>query len=577
MPLKSMIISSVSQSKRLVATLVTRPGRNEIVISNFKQNDSVLANKIEFHSGEKVIEIEWLQINGVSNGKKRGSKSKDSETFNEYLAILLDSGIILIYSPLTKDYINKITNDLPLTSITSVEGKKYDLITFEPNFGLKFFSSVNPQLIDSLNLKDIGDISYIQSIPKNKYKYSLLLANDSSIFLLDESYEVKLTLQLPLNCDSPKKVIFNDEDKLVFTDNSKSFYMFDLSKSELAMTIKTFSSNSPILDIDQILNDLLYIITEDGSIELFNLKNEESNKWATKLNIQGGDKVGKFTKLVPTDESLQIFKGVWYDSFNVNITDFEFEDLTKLNGEIPISVVETVDDVNGDDIEMATNDAEAKELINSDSINDDDLDNKVSLDERHKCDELDPLRDLLQPFIKNRLSDTQNSNIDDLISILVQNSQFTKPYIHLLTTNETVLFFSNVSQCISNYIGLGSLQNDNEIKSKLREWFHWTLLLRGSVLVQDSNCVEWLKLIQCGLNQDVKLIPQMLKLEGKLELLKDQLELRRGIGSRQVNGLSALQDPTTEDSLVFEGEGGFEDEDLDDAEEEIDEIDDDEE
>lgn len=570
MPLKSMIISSVSQSKRLVATLVARPGRNEIVISNFKPADSVLANKIQFHSGEKVIEIEWLKINTISpNGKKRGgSKSKNVDSFNEYLAILLDSGIILIYSPLTKDYINKITNDLPLTSITSVEGKDYDLITFEPSFGLKFYSSVNPQLINSLNLKDIGDIKYIQSIPADKYKYSLLLGNDSSIFILDDSYEIKLTLQLPPNCDSPKKVIFNDEDKLVFIDNSTSFYMFDLSNSQLAMTIKTFKSESPIMNIDQISSDLAYVITDDGSIEIFNLVDEASDKWATKLTVQGGEKVGKFIKLVPIDDSLQIFKGVWYDSFNVNITDFEFEDLTKLNGEIPISVIESVDEhMVGDDSEL-TGEQIDNDSTNMNGVDNEENSNKVLLDTRHKCDELGSLKDLLEPFTKNRLSETQNSNMDDLISVLVQNTQFTKLFVHLLNTKETVIFFSNVSQCISNYIGLGAPQNDNEIKSKLREWFHWTLLFRGSVITQDTNCVDWLKLIQAGLNQDVKLLPQMLKLEGKLELLKDQLELRRGIGSHR-----APLDTTAEESLVFEGEGGFEDDDIEESEQEIDDVD----
>lgn len=545
-----------------MATLVARPGRNEIDLTNFRASDAVLAGKIEFHSGESVLQLQWVEIQGAVSSKKRGGKSKDP-SFNEYLAILLDSGVILVYSPLTKDYINKITNELPLVGVAPLAPsaqRKYDLATYEANFGLKFYSSLNPQLMSTHPLKDVGDVRFIHAVSPHVEEYSLILCSDTALFLLDQAFHVKLTLQLPPNCEVPTHALFCGEDSLAITDGTTSLYIYNLAKASLATTLTTLTAQSPIITLDKISKELLSAVTARGDVELFNVT-RDSAVAATKLTIQGGEKVGRFTKLVPFDESLQIFKGVWYDSFQVNVTDFEFEDIGKLEGEIPISVVETVEDVGEEHQTPQRQPFEVESQQGPD---------RVPLDARHACEDLDSLRDLLEPYTRTRLSDSQTADSDSLTSVLVQNTSFTKPYVHLLTSKETELFFANVAQCLSYYVGLGAPQNDSDAKSALREWFHWILLLRGAVVAQDSHCLDWLKLIQSGLNQDVRLLPQMLKLEGKLELLKDQLQLRRDI-SHNARSEQVLE--PAEESVVFEGEGGFDD----DEDEEDDNDDDDDE
>lgn len=551
--MKSKLVTGTSVSGKLLATLVQRPGRNEIMVTPVAPKDSLFANKIELNSGENVLNFQWLL-----------------EDNNEYLCIMLDSGVILVYSPLTKDYINKISNDdSPLSCFTVSNGSADNtVIAYDSKFNqLKLYKFHQSQIINTVSLQDVNDVKFIQHTD-----LGLLLASDSMMWLLNDKFDkIQWSFQLP--SDTPSKVLQRGEE-LIFIDQSNRFYTVDVTTADSkAVTFKTFIANDSIMDLEKITDDLLYVITSNGSIEIFNLLSEKLDSMV-KLSIQGGEQVGKFTKLLPLNKDLaqlSIFKGVWYDSFNVNLIDFEFDDLLKLEGTVPIQVQDE-DDAEQQQHHGLFNNEGADEDEEEDDGEEDGI-NQIALDPRHQCDSLDSLIELLKPFTVTKMTTTvsedDNSNkVNDLTSILAQNDQYIKPYTHLLSKSQSLNFFPNLSQCFSQFIGYGSIFQ-LEIKEKLRAWFQCSLLLKGEILVNDQDCVEWLKLIQSNFNNDSKILHHLLKLNGKLDLLKNQLTLRNSMATNgQIYFGNDDEQFNKEDSVAFEGEGGvFDDEDEDEDDE----------
>ncbi|GMF56980.1 unnamed protein product [[Candida] boidinii] len=149
--MKNTVVSGFSDPAGLFfATVVSAPGR-KTRIQVIPVDDSVtqLQSELEFESDEDIVCVRWIPLptkevlqNGNGNGSsksnnsspsKKSSKRKhssentttsttnngieDNKSFS-YLAILLSSGEILLYSPLNKEVINKISTES--TSVKSI-------------------------------------------------------------------------------------------------------------------------------------------------------------------------------------------------------------------------------------------------------------------------------------------------------------------------------------------------------------------------------------------------------------------------------------------------------------------------
>ncbi|GME97166.1 unnamed protein product [Ambrosiozyma monospora] len=176
------------------------------------------------------------------------------------------------------------------------------------------------------------------------------------------------------------------------------------------------------------------------------------------------------------------------------------------------------------------------------------------------------------------LIQTNLDNSSELIQILKQNTELSKQTIYLLSQSESLSLFKTVA------ISISADNSSSNASLTLGPWLKSILLAKGSLLATDQESVELLKMLQSTLNQNIKLLPDILSLQGRLALLQSQLKLRKEmIGS---NGQTAIGAATglveeksgkaAEVSMVMDGENNDSEFDDDGEDEEDDDEDEDE-
>ncbi|ODQ45621.1 hypothetical protein PICMEDRAFT_73137 [Pichia membranifaciens NRRL Y-2026] len=626
----------------------TQPAYN----SNIEfQNDESVSN---FKWIRQENEPASAAASAASTRKRRNSDScsvpGNTERFTDYLVVLLATGEILIYSTFTKEFVNKISTETPFSAIEVINklghSKKalynydYDLIAFDAtSSSLKYFSSNSPQLVNSVQFKHDNAISCIlfnTSIldPKSTSNVELILASKSALYLLDQSHEVVKIIDITLDASntasptlasspakgkaskpkSKSKTANNNTSELVEPSSSlfsSSPVMKMMKNGTFLYIVRVDSPTIQIVDIDaketnsfrsitasnnitdvSLLNInksvLLSATLVDGSIELFHDKGESS---FAKLEIEGGSDVGRFVGLLNSSNVIDgVYKGIWYDNFNVQITDFEFENISKLSGTITISVTELAEPTDeiidlGEDEEDDTDDVKAK-ASSDDNANEAQQENvealarnddaEVTMEEKvkdYKCGELTQITELIKPRLVHKKHDDVYDK--ELAQILSQNTDYAKSVVYLLSAQDSTVMFSKIAFIISQYQHQPLNQGFDFVRS-IKEWLKWLLVLRGSVLAEDDESVGWLRLLQSDFKQEARSLNGMIKLTGKLSLLKDQLTVRKEMMRRKADGdeeeeavdTDAIDETTfAEDatsSVVLDGEGGFEDEEEED-------------
>lgn len=668
--MKSPITAVPSLGNRLVASNISRPGRNEICVQQLEQQDQnqnqTYSSNIEFQNDESVTTFRWIRqdnkavsATSASTRKRRNSDSVTSvngdaavpgtDKFTDCLVILLATGEILIYSTSTREFVNKISTDSPFSAIEVIDkiGKSkkalasydYDLIAFDAAApALKFFSSSSPQLVDSVPFKVDNAISYIlfnQSVleQNSKSNVELILASSVALYLLDPSHEVVQTIDIAIpistasSSSSPAKgknskskaksksstpapasnessepssilkIVKNGSLLYIVRTDSPIVQVVDIEAKESYVRHTITASNSitdvTLLNVNKSV--LLSATLTDGSIELFQTDDESS---FAKLEIEGGSDVGRFVGLLNSDNVIDgVYKGIWYDNFNVQITDFEFENISKLKGTISISVTELADpteeiidlgdddeEEEGEEVDVKVKDGEndgegeeqlvekaieGREAISGQNGTVHDPDTDVAMDNTakdYKCGDLTKLTDM----ITLRLVSNKDGEVydEELAQILAQNADQAKPAIYLLSARDSVALFSKVAFIISQYQSQ-SLNQDFGFVSSIKAWLKWLLVLRGAVLSENEESVGWLRLLQSTFKQEARTLDGMVKLTGKLSLLRDQLIVRREMMGRGVVEDDAEDDTALDEttfgednagnSVVLDGEGGFED------------------
>jgi hypothetical protein len=209
----------------------------------------------------------------------------------------------------------------------------------------------------------------------------------------------------------------------------------------------------------------------------------------------------------------------------------------------------------------------------------------------YTCEDLASLSSIVKPRLQSRLDMEAPDCMDvTFIQSLACNVSFAKSFIHTLTVSESNNLLSKCAYAVTHLDATStSTTSSKEFQTihNIKEWIKWTLILRGSVVTMDEDCLGWLKLLHSELRQDAKLLPNLVKLTGKLALLKDQLQMRSemmnsGLGDASVSDndhddhdddddadADALNGSVNGTSVVLDGEGGYDDDDDDNDDEEV--------
>ena len=142
---------------------------------------------------------------------------------------------------------------------------------------------------------------------------------------------------------------------------------------------------------------------------------------------------------------------------------------------------------------------------------------------------------------------TEEVNSSEVIFVCSTNDNENniKQVLKMLSTESTDLLL-RVFELISSEVAKDPSKN-----TPLSKWLKLLLLGYGGAIAKESLQSENLKNLQSGLNNGIKLLPHLLALQGRLQLLKSQSELRSRISTLNIETNDDIEDDNDNESIVY--------------------------
>lgn len=190
---------------------------------------------------------------------------------------------------------------------------------------------------------------------------------------------------------------------------------------------------------------------------------------------------------------------------------------------------------------------------------------EISIDyNRVKAAELDaPTPDLT--FVVTESADINNIEpgqlFTELSDLLLSEKVSKKNVIKLCSSNndeehikDTIRLFSQAGNCpmlVENLFLIIShkVASDVSKKSSLSIWLKWLLLAHGGYISKQEKLADSLKSLQSSLDDGMKMMPKLLALQGRLQLLKSQAELREKIKNQNQDEVVESEGETEYDTF----------------------------
>ncbi|ODV66681.1 hypothetical protein HYPBUDRAFT_242297 [Hyphopichia burtonii NRRL Y-1933] len=521
------VYTSVDPTGSFCANIISKKGRNEVQIFPIDKTSSeniivnALIKKFELSSDDRIRDVTWVSAERTSKSdSKRGTKRSKSEEkidtndTNESinLIILIESGDLLVFSPFKDEVVERISNETKLKALTgslkqqSIVGIKEDNELLEINLSnnktktYKFKKSGEDiQTLKSIKYKGNGSTS------KSQY----ILLGSQNLFLIDTSRSKKSLVSEFPKFEELKRIKNIQQSKIqndivfVSRDDCDLIYLYNLSTPESYSTFKT--SSSKIFNIQTIASneaEALMALTEDG-IEIFNIDFETQHLeqkpiGLIKTDFHDSDASILFKNLF-TKANEQLI-GIWHDRNqpHFSIIDWLLKDI----GERIIAI--DYSEIN--DLEIDNNEDDQPNILLPDQVE------VVNISFNELSKQLSGL--LIE----------RNSNTEEIIKLCESNNDETN-------IKETIRSFAtlpNSSLLTNNLFDILShkISKDFTTKSSLSIWLKWLLTVQGGFISKQAEQHGNLKSLQSGLEKGMKLLPRLLALQGRLQLLKSQADLR---------------------------------------------------
>lgn len=497
-------IAKVDSTGAYYAALVARQGKTEVQIYPL-QNDAdkgvsvcnSLASVFVLESEDDVLSLEWVTTGEVSNGKR--SKRRQSNgavsgsSSSSYLACVLKSGRIKVFSPFQDHSISEFEAGSPI--VASCSSRSYlwvstdsEIIGFDVNSGkpkntVKYPKAVTQ--VTSIATVDGGDEQLFVVLGEKSY-----LVNKAGELV--HTFEVSKASSSVLLDNSATIAISKGEDVILFTGNNFT-------------ETNTLSLNSQIKTLHYINDTTIAALLKTGAITIVNLAAQSSsaissNNKKIPLNLvfyQAGDVIVSYTGVVPE------FQGFKLDSCTENITI---------------------------DVKQATKQSKVKKIT------------EPIVFELKAVEEYNVRESKLVTLIQDSID-----NVEELFRVLISNDSEDKMgYVSSAISPEIAVQVFDVLSA--------RVQCDPSESSILNTWLKWILVNHSSVINSQAN----LKPLNGALKKGLKQLPDLLALQGRLELLRSQLVLREQISKRaEENAIASKQQnhrdaiSQAEESIVY--------------------------
>lgn len=529
------ISTCFDQSGKYFASVISKNGRNEVQIftigdSMSSTSESVVKHELEQSAKVKSVCWAYEDEKKVASKKRKAAdesiSSNGSRATKSYFVVSLEGGELYVFNP-----IGSSPKSYASSGLIAPSWKNNASVWSVQENTIHEVSVVSGKLTKSLKVEEEKSYRLVHSV-ENELLLVLLAGEAGSLYLVDASKTTKKCLISKFigsssDIQSIDQSKVNSEVFAIVRESDPMVYLYSINggeepvgklnvESDEVDAVKFVSSN------DEDEEEYLFAFTKEG-IKVFDVT---SNAQVGQITVSGSI----FKDISKLEDGRLV--GVWYDK-----NEPRFEIIHKVAGQVVI----------GEEAEEEDDDEEVEDIeANSDTDNEYDeellLARKKQVTKNISADEL---------YSKlSKLLNNHTSNKEKIVELCSQNDNENniKQSLKLFSTD-----LEN-SQLIKNFFDVVSKEvSQHPTRTKpLSIWLKWSLLTHGGYIANQADQKDNLKNLQKGLSNGMKLMPKLLSLQGRLNLLKSQMELRNRISSNESLEYDEEADITEEGNTVNE-------------------------
>lgn len=524
----------VDSTGSFVANIILKNNRNEVQIYHLSSSATSSGSIIDesktkrhetnyaitcatwFNDSNSVKALRMTAKRKAENDDASLSSSNSENGLNgpsSLLAVAFESGDVRIYSPYSDAPVASVVAPAVVVALTqaSAESCFWALTNSKLMLEINAFSgTVNRTVRLSKIDKDVKSLLYTLYKPKKfshkGHENELILVASSHLYLLDGAKNKKHLIEDFTKTDEDdhltlvsnlRTLVSDDLSVLVTREKSNTIALYDLD--DTAQKPSTWECKSRhITNVRSLSENSVAVLTDVGA-EILSIKDDTFDGCIAEIRTNYKNIV--FSDIFYLEAHGVV--GIWYDGneprFVKVASELSFEGNLKVNINYqPVSDDNVEEDA--PDITFVVEDEE---------------------DDLKKNQKLPPstLFSLLRDHLLS--ANLQRSEILTLCSRINDEE----------TIRETIRLFSQSEQCATIVIYLFQIisrevSRDPTRKTPLALWLKWILLAHGGFISKQQQQEEPLRNLKTSLVQGMEMMPKLLALQGRLQLLKSQADLR---------------------------------------------------
>jgi U3 small nucleolar RNA-associated protein 5 len=572
--------------------------------------------------GSSAQSIQWIIYKGSSS--KSPKKSADGN--QRVIAVGTNKGSILLYSPTENKVVAVLsgTHSAPVTSISQLESQPLRLWTCDFTGSIVEWDLTKQSAVRQFNSPE-PDTRVIRAVSKD----SILIAS-TNIYVIDLSDPSESSQSFAGFVRPVSRILLANTNSDIFVAYSRDRNVSVTSISE-NKTTNLLVAQSNVESVTLAEDDsYLAVMTENGTVELFanplvpggsakldsNNNSIQPKKRQRSKSAVISRKSDAEIKITRPGKSKSIVKlqNVFFKSAAIIVSWLE-------NGSIPVFDAIPFKSDTGEllqtkfDIEKPYQQANAnnKSAIDPAAVIAYNESNTVissgkdvhSLDDVHEDDEEEEEQTLAERLNALEVEIGQDDYAPDLPKVngviskplakeLSAPGSFATLLAQALKTNDHALLETCFSSREDSLIKVSIQRLDSSLAVKLLErlaermartpvragelniWIKWVMITHGAYLVTVPNLLKTLSSLHSILSERVSALPKLLALQGRLQLLSSQIELRREVAAGTQDIMDEDDDDDDEEveyvedgAIIANGEEDlYEDEDEDEDDDE---------
>lgn len=521
----------VDSTGSFVANIILKNNRNEVQIYHFASSSTssgsiIDESKTKRHETSHAITCAtWFNDSNVVKVLRKAAKRKaenDNATSNNdndlnvpssLLAVAFTSGDVRIYSPYSDAPVATIISPATVIALTQSGTESCFWALTDSQIMLEFnaYSGiVNRTFRLSKIDKEIDSLLYTLFKPKKSSHRGpdreLILVASSRLYLVDGAKNKKHLIAEFANAYDDERITpisklsgltSDDLSVLVVREKSNTVALYDLDDPTQKPSTWECKSRH-ITGVRSITENYVAVFTDIGT-EILTVKDDALEGCATLISTNYKKIV--FSDMLYTEAHGVV--GIWYDGNEPRFVKVASEPVFEGNLKVDINYQPVTDDNIQED---------APDITFVIEENEDDL---------KKTQKLSP--SALFALLKDHLLNT-NLLRNEILTLCTRNNEEE-------TIKETIRLFSQSEQCAIIVINLFQIisrevSRDPTRKTPLALWLKWILLAHGGFISRQQQQEEPLRALKTSLVQGMEMMPKLLALQGRLQLLKSQADLR---------------------------------------------------